>query len=369
MKIGNKTIERTDKFTTPYIIAEIGVNYYEVAEYYDCALVEAAQSMIRQALKGGADAVKFQIYKADKLASKNAKAYWDLEKEPCENQFELFSKYDKLNYFDYDELRDYTESLGGTFLATLFDIDAVKEFGPILSAFKIASADITNYPLLEAIAKYKKPVLLSVGASTREEINKATDIFRYRYAYVLMHCILNYPTLPENANLQRIPTLRGWGNRLEGYSDHISPGATSDYENMLSLITAVFMGARIIEKHFTMNKELSGNDHYHSWTRCEIYKFKQQCAYIEKLLSKNEVNYLECESEARIHARRSIVAKTFIKKGEILTDENCIMKRPGTGISPIQWSLIRDTQYALRDIEEDEIIDGKSIADLHTKCA
>ena len=336
MNINGKEIIKSERFTPPFLIAEIGVNYYDIAKERNISIKDAAKLMIKEAIDAGVDAVKFQSYKAEYLTSIYSPAYWDTNEESTTNQYELFKKFDHFEYEDYLELMEYTKSLGGIFLTTFFDEFGLKKMGKYLPAHKIASADITNFPLLRLIAKYHKPTMISVGASTISEIWNAINILTseglsYKDIAVL-HCVLKYPTPPELSNLNRIKMLRKLLPKdiTVGYSDHVPPD-----ESLLTLITASMLGAKIIEKHFTLNKNLKGNDHYHAFDPNDIRNFKNKLQFIEKLVSINEINYLEDEKVARLQARRSLVARTEIKSGETLDNNNVIIKRPGSGISPI----------------------------------
>ena len=185
----------------PYIIAEIGVNH-------ECS-IKLAKKMIDQACSGGAQAVKFQTYKAEKIAAKKSPFYWDLSEEKTKSQYELFKKYDQFEFNDYLLLQKYCKKKGIDFLSTPFDEDAVDELNNLVPFFKIASADLNNFPLLEKIAKKKKAVLLSTGASNIKEIRETTNFLKKRGCanIILLHCILSYPTKYENANLRMISDL------------------------------------------------------------------------------------------------------------------------------------------------------------------
>ena len=241
------------KLKKPYVIAEIGVNH-------ECSLIRA-KKMIRLAKNGGADAVKFQTYKAETLASRYSPAYWDLKKEKTNSQFRLFKKYDKFGFNDYKILFKFCKKIKIDFLSTPFDLNAVKYLKKLISFYKIASADINNFPLLQSVGKTKKPVLISTGASTIKEIKEAVKILKKNgsKSIAIMHCILNYPTENNNANLGMIKNLKEtFKNKVIGYSDHTVPD-----KHMSSLLFAYTLGAQIFEKHFTDNKSLKGNDHYH----------------------------------------------------------------------------------------------------------
>ena len=316
--------------------------------------MEAAQLMITEAKRGGADAVKFQTYKAEKLASKHSPAYWDQNEEPTDSQYELFKKFDHFDADDYDALARFCEEKKIDFLSTPFDEEAVHFLDGNIKYFKIASADITNIPLLSKIASKGKPILLSTGASTVEEIDFAIEeISRINQGIkiVLLHCVLSYPTKNENANLHRITFLRNRYTEQEiGYSDHTLPD-----KNMVITSSAYALGATVIEKHFTLDKELKGNDHYHAMDVNDLKKLRENLDVLETAFSKNEKNYLECEENSRKQARRSLVASKYMPKGHIVKYENLAVKRPGTGISPLEMKNVIGKEVKT-DINNDEIL-------------
>ena len=330
----------------PYIIAEIGVNHE--------GSIEKAKELIELAQKGGADAAKFQSYKANKLASKFSPSYWDTSKEKTKSQYELFKKYDNFSENDYQILAKYCKKLGIEFLSTPFDEEAIEFLDELMPFYKIASADITNTPFLRSIAEKEKPIILSTGASTIKEINKAINIIENisDVSVALLHCILNYPTPNKNANLEMIASLKqNYPNNIIGYSDHTIPD-----NNMLPLVVAFLKGAVIIEKHFTDNKNLPGNDHYHAMDVEDLKLLKEKLIYLEDLIGfENIKKPIKEENISRNNARRSIVAKFNLKKGEKLTKENIIYKRPGTGISTIHWDEVLGKKVN-KDICEDTLL-------------
>ncbi len=330
----------------PYLIAEIGVNHE--------GSLKDAKRMISLAKKGGADAVKFQTYKAELLASKNSPAYWDTKKEKTKNQFDLFKKYDKFGTREYKILYKFCRKKKIDFLSTPFDESAVDFLDPLVPYFKIASADITNYPLLKKVAKKKKIIFLSTGASNLKEIKKALNVLDKNGSplTVLLHCILNYPTKNNLANLKMISHLKkSFKKNIIGYSDHTLPG-----REMESLSSAYLLGAKVLEKHFTLNKKKTGNDHYHSMDFSDLVRFNNKINLINSLVGKSKSKRAISEEEiSRKHARRSIVVKKFIKKGEKITEKKIISKRPGNGISPMNWSKLLG-KIATRDLQEDRII-------------
>lgn len=309
--------------------------------------------MIKEAKAAGADAIKFQTYKAERLASKFSPAYWDLSKEPTSSQYELFKKYDKLTEADWVELADYASKSGLVFLSTPFYFEAVDFLDKLVPAFKISSSDITNLPFIRYIAKKGKPILLSTGASTIGEINDAISVIMEEgnNNVVIMHCILSYPTKYEDANLNMIKYLKTvFPNCLIGYSDHTPPD-----KNMLILTLAYLLSAIVIEKHFTLDKTLPGNDHYHSMGPDDIKTFKQNITLIRKSMGEYIKKPVKCEEQSRKFARRSIVAKHFIKQGSVINEEDIDFKRPGTGISP-KFLKIIIRRRAKRDLNPDEIL-------------
>lgn len=341
MRIGEYNI---GKYLEPYIVAEIGVNHE--------GSMGRAMEMIEQAADSGAHAVKFQFYKADKLASRNSPAYWDRKKNPVKSQYELFRKYDTFEPENYQELARHCRLRGIHFICTPFDPEAVDILSPLVSAFKIASADITNLPLLRKVAGEEKPVILSTGASTLPEIAFAVQelLFKGASQIALLHCVLNYPTSYEDAQLSRILTLkRAFPDHTIGYSDHVPPDHT-----LQPLEMATLLGASILEKHFTYDKSLPGNDHYHAMDRTDLQDFTERLLIYRRLFG-TERRDLSGEADARSHARRSIVAARRIQKGDIFTEENITAKRPGHGISPVHWDEIIG-KSAARNIEEDELI-------------
>lgn len=328
IKIGEREIKHG---LPPYVIAEIGVNHE--------GSMDLAVELITQAKQAGADAVKFQTYKASKLASVNSPAYWDQTKENTKTQFALFSKYDNFEIEDYQKLAKVSEQLDIDFLSTPFDEDAVDFLDPLMKCYKIASADILNVPLLRKIASKKKPVILSTGASTEDEIQFSLNTLSNADCsdVALLHCILNYPTPDENAHLQMIEGLKTtWPDKIIGYSDHTMPDLM-----MTSISTAYALGALIIEKHFTHDKTLPGNDHYHAMDAQDLKNFVKNVKKIHPLLGdKIRKEPINEEKKSIANARRSIVLTNDLVAGSTLTSESITCKRPGTGICSSQWDKI-----------------------------
>ncbi len=336
-----------------YLIAEIGVNYYDIAEKKRIALLDAAKLMIKEAKQCGINAVKFQSYKAEKLAAKLSPAYWDLKEESTTSQYELFKKYDLFGKHEYTILKKYCDELEIMFMSTPFDFEAVDYLQELVEIYKISSSDITNLPFLEYIAKKDKPIIISTGASNLDEIIKAVQVIK---AYnnkplTIMHCVLEYPTPLQHANLFKIKSLiNEFPNEIIGYSDHTKPT-----ENALVQITAYSMGASVIEKHFTLDKTLKGNDHYHAMDVNDAKKIIHNLELVKEIKGNADIYCLESEQLARENARRSIVAKCAISSGTQITREMLTFKRPGKGISPDRISDILG-KFAKTDIEEDTIL-------------
>ena len=335
----------------PYIIAEIGVNH--------SGSITLAKKLIELAKEGGAHAAKFQSYKAHKIASKQSPSYWDTSKETTKSQYELFKKYDKFNENEYKILAEHCSKFNIDFLSTPFDDEAIEFLNPLVPFFKIASADLTNLPFLEKIASKGKKIVLSTGASNLDEIDLAIKTIKRsgNNDIALLHCILNYPTDNQNANLNMIKGLiKKYPNYLIGYSDHTIPD-----KRMTCLTTAYLLGARIIEKHFTHDKTLKGNDHYHAMDVEDLKNFTKIIGEINVLKGNTEIKKaIETEKISRINARRSIVTRKPLPENHILRKEDLTYKRPGTGISPKEWDKVIGMKTVC-DLEEDHILDWSNI--------
>ncbi len=309
--------------------------------------------MIEKAAEAGADAIKFQSYKARRLASRCSPAYWDLTKESSRSQFELFSRHDKFEVETFHTLAQYAAEKKIIFLTTPFDEIFVEALDDLLPAYKVASADITHFPLLKRIAGKGKPVILSVGAASLGDIDHAIRFLR-QYGcreLALLHCVLNYPCPPHQANLRAIHSLhQTFPDVVIGYSDHVPPQA-----GLLQLHAAWMMGARIVEKHFTLDKSLPGNDHYHAMDPDDLRNFKRQQATLQVMLGDGTIGVSTTDGTARQFARRSLVAARHIHAGESLTEDMIAIKRPGTGIPPLQKEILLGAR-PLGDIEEDTIL-------------
>jgi len=313
----------------PKIIAEIGVNHE--------GSLERAKHLIDLAASAGAHACKFQTYSAEKLASKHASpAYWDLNKEPTESQFDLFSKLGTFKVRDYEALASHCNNLGVEFMSTPFDEDAAEFLNPYVSEFKIASADLTNIPLIKKVLSFDKPVIFSTGAGSLDEIDKtARQVINHGQSITFMHCVLNYPTKLANANMRCIATLR---NRLDprfgvGYSDHVAPDSSGRME---TLEAAFILGATVIEKHFTDDKSAPGNDHYHSMDTNDLKRFVEWMARASDMMGAG-IPDIEVQRVARENARRRIFYRSNLPAGHSLSEEDLIPLRANVGIEVSKW--------------------------------
>jgi len=335
----------TDNNKWPFFIAEIGVNH--------AGSLKLAKEMILTAKNSGASAVKFQTYKAEKIASKNSPSYWDLNKEKTTSQFELFKKLDSFNEEEYKVLADYAVSIGVEFMSTAFDLESVDLVDNLVAIHKISSSDITNKPLIEKIASKGKPVILSVGASMKSEIDEALSWLGSNVPVALLHCVLEYPCPNSSANLGQIRALKKhYPNLTIGYSDHTTP------QNGEILKCATTIGAEIIEKHYTYDKSLTGNDHYHSFDCEDLKKFINwyNNFFLKIYGSDNVIEFNKSEEGARMNARRGVYLTKKLKKGSIINREDLICKRPYTnGTLPKEIDIILGKQI-LVDLEEDEAI-------------
>lgn len=337
----------------PYLIAELGVNFYDTAKQMNITPLEAAKLYIDKAAEVGIDCAKFQSYKANTIVSKNSPAYWDTTKEPTKTQYELFLKHDSFGENEYRELCKYTHDKGMDFISTPFDYASADYLYDMVDFYKISSSDLSNIPFIKHIGKKGRPVYISVGASYLSEVDEAIRALKEVGCkdIVVLHCVLSYPTNPENANLRIIQTLKNTFPDVKiGFSDHVAPDKT-----MMTLATAYLLGAEVIEKHFTLDKTLPGNDHYHAGDPEDFKKAIDNFKFIDKVLGNSEKTVLECEMIPRREARRSLVLTRSMKKGEIIKETDIMAKRPGTGISPKFADIVIGREIKA-DFEEDTIL-------------
>lgn len=346
---------RTSK---PYLIAEMGVNFYDTAEALGISPLEAAKLYIDKAAEAGVDCAKFQSYKANTIVSRNSPAYWDTTKEPTKTQYELFLKHDHFCESDYRELCNYTHAKGMDFTSTPFDYMSADFLYDMVDFYKISSSDLSNIPFIRHIGGKGKPVYMSVGAAYLSEVDEAIRTLKEVGCkdIVIFHCVLSYPTDPSDANLRIIETIKNnFPDVKVGFSDHVAPDDT-----MMTLAAAYMLGAEVIEKHFTLDKTLPGNDHYHAGDPSDFRKAILNFKLIDTVLGSPEKKVLDCEIVPRREARRSLVLTRDMKAGEIICEQDVMPKRPGTGISPKFTEIVlgREIKY---DLPEDTILTWEMI--------
>jgi N-acetylneuraminate synthase len=324
----------------PYVIAEAGVHHY--------GSVALAKDYIAAAADAGAQAIKFQTYTAAALTTTWAELYWNDPR--YKSQFDVFKEKKSLSTDDYRELADFAAECGIDFLSTPFDIESADMLNALgMPAFKIASADLTCLPLLRHIADFGKPMLLSTGASYFDEIAATVSaIGAINNQIALLHCSLAYPTPLKDANLARIDALKiRFSQHVIGYSDHTRPD-----ESELACPLAAMRGARIIEKHFTLDRSLAGDDHYHAVDPAGLRRLVKNCGDAVAMVG-NGAELSDAELPARRGARRSIVAARDLKAGTVLTANDLAFKRPGHGLPPSEY----ETLLGLR-LKRDVVYDG-----------
>ena len=337
----------------PYLIAEMGVNFYDTARVLGISPLEAAKMYIDAAADAGIDCAKFQSYKAGTIVSKNSPAYWDTTKEPTKTQYELFLKHDSFGEAEYRELCDYTHAKGMDYTSTPFDYASADYLESMVDFYKISSSDASNLPFIRHIGAKGKPVVLSVGASYLSEVDEAVRALKESGCrdITILHCVLSYPTAPENANLRIIETIKkDFPDVRVGFSDHVAPDDT-----MMTLAAAYLLGAEVLEKHFTLHTTLPGNDHYHAGDPDDFRKAIANFRWIDTVLGSPEKTVLDCETVPRREARRSLVLTRDMKAGEVIQKEDLMPKRPGTGISPVYTEIVIGRKV-LRDLDEDTIL-------------
>ncbi|CZR10831.1 N-acetylneuraminate synthase [Trichococcus flocculiformis] len=326
-----------------FIIAEAGVNHN--------GDMEIAKKLIEEGAKAGVDAVKFQTFKAETLVAKSAKKaeYQKNTTDQEESQYEMLKKLE-LDYGVHEELMSYAKDKGVMFLSSAFDlesIDLLVELG--LDLFKIPSGEITNLPYLRKIAQTNKKVVLSTGMSTLGDIEKALEVLRENGAsdIVVLHCNTEYPTPMEDVNLKAMNGIRNAFQVEVGYSDH-----TLGIEIPTA---AVALGATMIEKHFTLDKTMEGPDHKASLEPDELKAMVKAIRNLEVALGDGVKRLSNSEKKNMAIARKSLVAKVDIAEGEVFSEDNLTIKRPGTGLSPMEWDYVMGLP-ARRAYQADEVI-------------
>ena len=326
-----------------YIIAEAGVNHN--------GDINLAKKLIDEAKKSGADAVKFQTFKAEKLVTKTAmKAdYQNKNDKSSQSQYEMLKKLE-LSYDNFRELLQYCEVVGIDFLSSAFDLESIDFLDNLgMNLFKVPSGEITNLPYLKKIAQTGKQVIISTGMSTYGDIEAALEVLYENNAedVIVLHCNTEYPTPMGDVNLTAMKSIETAFNVKVGYSDH-----TIGIEIP---VAAVALGACVIEKHFTLDKTMDGPDHKASLNPAELTDMVTAIRNVEmalghgvKKLSNSEKNNLDI-------VRKSIVANEDIVEGDVFTEDNLTVKRPGTGLSPMEWENVIG-KTATKSFAEDDVI-------------
>ena len=329
------------------IIAEAGVNHN--------GSIELAKQLVDKAVEAGVDYIKFQTFKASKLVTRDARQAEYQQKnigDGNDSQYQMLKNLE-LSAEEHTMLVDYCHGKGIHFLSTAFDFDSIDLLDSFhLNLWKIPSGEITNYPYIKRIAQKQGNVILSTGMSTPEDIRNAVNVLlkwgKTKEQITILHCNTEYPTPFEDVNLLAMQSIaRQFGTQV-GYSDHT--------RGIEVPIAAVALGATVIEKHFTLDRNMPGPDHKASLEPDELKAMVSAIRNIEKALGSSEKKVSDSERKNIAIARKSIVAAKDIKKGEILTEENITVKRPGTGISPMRWEEVLGTT-AVHDFQEDELIE------------
>lgn len=326
------------------IIAEAGVNHN--------GDINIARQMIDVAAGSGVDYIKFQTFKAEKLVVENAQQadYQKRNTGKSESQLDMLKKLE-LTQDDFIELKKYCGEKKVGFISTPFDLDSIDFLETLdMDLWKVPSGEVTNYPYLVKIAKTHRPVVMSTGMCDIDEIKEAVKVLRDNgcVELTLLHCNTMYPTPFEDVNLKAMETLKREFDVPVGYSDH-----TLGIEVP---IAAVAMGARVIEKHFTLDKNMEGPDHKASIDPVELKQMVSAVRNVEKALGDGDKHVTDSERANKAVARKSIVAAEDIKAGQVFSEVNLTVKRPGTGISPMRWQEVLGRK-ADRDYKKDELIE------------
>ena len=327
-----------------FIIAEAGVNHN--------GDINLAKKLIDVAAGCGVDAVKFQTWKTELLVTKEAKQaeYQTNNTKVEESQFDMLKKLE-LTYDDFRELKEYCDEKNITFISTPDEPTSADFLLELQDIFKIGSGELTNLPFLRHIGSFCKKVILSTGMANLYEIRDALEVLTKagtkKENISVLHANTQYPTPMEDVNLNAMQTIKNAFDVEVGYSDH-TLGIEVD-------IAAVALGATIIEKHFTLDKTMDGPDHKASIDPVELKAMVQSIRNIELALGSDVKEPSKSETPNIEIVRKSIVAKTDIKKGELLSEENLTVKRPATGITPMKWDDVIGTT-AKKDYRADELI-------------
>lgn len=330
------------------IIAEAGVNHN--------GSIELAKQLVDNAVEAGVDYIKFQTFKASKLVTKAAKQAEYQQKNigrGGDSQYQMLKKLE-LSPENHEVLIAYCKEKGINFFSTAFDFDSIEYLHSLdLGLWKVPSGEVTNYPFLKRVATYNEKTILSTGMCEMSDVRAAVEAL-YKNGLskenlILLHCNTEYPTPFEDVNLKAMDALRKEFGVEVGYSDHT--------KGIEVPIAAVALGATVIEKHFTLDRNMEGPDHKASLEPDELKTMVSAIRNIEEAIVGDGTKHMsESERKNIAIARKSIVAARDIKKGELFSEENLTVKRPGTGISPMRWEDVIGTK-AVRDFCEDELIE------------
>lgn len=329
------------------IIAEAGVNHN--------GSLDLAKKLIDAAADAGVDYVKFQTFKSENLVTKSA-VQADYQQRNIghkgESQYDMLKKLE-LSHEDHECLIEYCKEKGVKFFSTAFDMDSIEYLHSLnLGLWKIPSGEITNYSYIKKIASYGEPVIISTGMCEMEDIRSAINVLTTngidKCNITVLHCNTEYPTPFKDVNLRAMYDIQKACDVTVGYSDHT--------KGIEVPIAAVALGAKVIEKHFTLDRNMEGPDHKASLEPQELKAMVAAIRNIEQALGNGIKHVSESERKNIAIARKSIVASRDIAKGELLTEENLAVKRPGTGISPMRWEEIVNKTYASKDFKQDELI-------------
>jgi len=342
MRTVRRSVPVPDAGEPAYVIAEAGANH-------DGELAKGKR-LVDAAVEAGADAVKFQNYTAEKLVTRDAKTYWG-DRETT--QYETFAELDVLRREEYLELAGYAAERGITYLSTPFDEDAVDLLAATgVPAYKVASGDLTHHPLLRAVARQGQPVILSTGMATMAEIQDAVAVLEDAGAdgIVLLHCVTNYPTPVEHANLRMMEPLLDEFDYPVGLSDH-TLGTTVP-------TAAAAMGAAVVEKHFTFDTSLEKSpDHRLSADTAEMAEIVERTRDVHAAMGRAEQGPTEVEREGLEKARRSLVTARPVTAGEPIRREDVAVKRPGWGIEPPRIDDLTAGEWRARtDLDADQVL-------------
>lgn len=308
-----------DIYEHTFIIAEIGVNHN--------GSVDLAKDMIKSASECGVDAVKFQTFNSEDLVTENARTADYQEENTNENsQLEMLKKLE-LSFDDFRELKDYALKNGVIFISSPFDVNSVDLLETLdVPLYKLGSGELNNFELIDYVQKTNKPIIISTGMATLDEIKETYDFIKNKDNLIILHCITGYPTSFEEANLNFIKTLKSEFDVPIGFSDH-SPGIELP-------IAAVALGACVVEKHFTLDKNLEGPDHKASLNPIEFKAMVDAIRNVEVAMGDGVRKFSDNELEIKKVARKSIVLNQDISKDMIIERRMLSIKRPGTGIPP-----------------------------------